>query len=557
MRRAKKQRIEAAATTACRLQWHLSRRCDGDVAKAITMGEEIDGVYQLDYVGLFTGFLAYLRLIGLWATLAALKAAGRQRHMVETLVYVLIYMEKLIAGLPSGSATEEVLLTDQGAMRAVGFNAIHVKEGVCRRGEDRRKNKGAKGRPIGVDAMNRHFCRIAATAMVDLFNRAVQCLAARGVFPKEVTVALDPTDVETPDGFAGAGSVTRQKRPGKRGKAAKVSVTVWGFRLILVMETKTRIPVAAKLVQIQENGIKHWRQLVRQARKNLKGYATVRAVVADREFVDGEIMWWVDSEDMAFVIPGKTNMDVTHEARQRVKYARDGTFADGAMRHERTMKVKRGQGKNQRIEEQKTVVWGVEGLVGMDTYGPTEEAAKKHRRNGRGRALNAVVVEAWDGKPGTPGEEVVFLTNLPVMDALRVFDLYDERSLIEVPLNKEAKQNWHLEHAPMHTRNAMSNHVFMVLALMATTRAYRAYQERLETDPDEKRPATDPLGFRRWRRQVLNENADKVIVFVGEKFAILPLEDFCILASPTIRIRGAPPRTDVLARYGVVLTPGA
>lgn len=557
MRRARNKRIEAAVTTASRLQWRVARRCDGDVAKAIAMGEELDGVYQLDYVGLFTAFFEYLRMIGLWAALAALEAAGRKRHMVGTLAYVLIYMEKLIAGLSSGNATEELLLTDQGAMMAVGFNAHQVKEGMCRRGQDRRKSKEEPGRPIGVDALNRHFCGIAAKAVEYLFNSAVRRLAAQRVFPKEVTVALDPTDVETPEGFAGAGSVTRQKRPGKRGKAAKVSVTVWGFRLILVMETKTRIPVAAKLVQIQENGIKHWRQLLRQARKNLKGYAAVRAVVADREFVDGEIMWWVDSECMGFVIPGKTNMDVTREARQRVRQARDGTFADGAMRHERTVKVKRGQGKKQRVEELKTVVWGVEGLTGLDSYGPAEETAKKHRRNGRGRALNAVVVEAWDGKPGTPEEEVVFLTNLPVMDALRIFDLYDERSLIEVPLNKEAKQNWYLEHAPMHTRQAMSNHVFMVLMLIATTRAYRAYQERLETDPEEKRPATDPLGFRRWRRQVLNENADKVIVFVGDMFAILPLIDYSILISTTtVRIRGAPPRTDVLAFYGVMPTPG-
>lgn len=36
--------------------------------------------------------------------------------------------------------------------------------------------------------------------------------------------------------------------------------------------------------------------------------------------------------------------------------------------------------------------------------------------------LNAVVVVAWDGKPGTPGEEVVFLTNRPVKNRLRIFD---------------------------------------------------------------------------------------------------------------------------------------
>jgi len=38
-------------------------------------------------------------------------------------------------------------------------------------------------------------------------------------------------------------------------------------------------------------------------------------VVADREFVDGEIMWWVNAQGMGFVIPGKSNMEVTREAR--------------------------------------------------------------------------------------------------------------------------------------------------------------------------------------------------------------------------------------------------
>jgi len=123
------------------------------------------------------------------------------------------------------------------------------------------------------------------------------------------------------------------------------------------------------------------------------------------------------------------------------------------------------------------VVWGVEGLVGMDTYGPAEETAKTHRRNGRGRALNAAVVEAWDGKPAVPGGELVFLTNRPVTDALRIFDRYDDRSLIE--------------------------------------------------------------------------NADKVIVFVGEKYALLPLVDLCVLVSTTtVRIRGAPPREALLPSSG-------
>ena len=98
----------------------------------------------------------------------------------------------------------------------------------------------------------------------------------------------------------------------------------------------------------------------------------------------------------------------------------------------------------------------------------------------------------------------------------------------------------------------MSNHVFMVLMLRGLTRAYRTYQERLDADPHEKKPAADLLGFRRWRRQVLNENADKVIVFVGETFAILPLIHYRVLISDTVRIRGAPSRVAMgcVAREG-------
>jgi hypothetical protein len=394
---------------------------------------------------------------------------------------------------------------------------------------------------------------IGREAVADLFNHAVQMLAAQGVFPKEVTVALDPTDIETPEGFDGAGRVTRKKKVrDKRGCPTTVEVTVWGFRLIAVMETTTRLPVAAKLVQIQENGIKYWKEMVAQARNNLEGHARIRTVVADREFVDGEIMWWVEQQGMGFVIPGKSGMDVTREARQRTHQARDGAFTDGAVRRERTVKVKRGQGRNQRVEELKTVVWGIEGLAGLDTYGPPAECAEKHRKDARGHALNAVVVDTWNNKPARQDEEVVFLTNLPVKNALRVYDLYDERSLIEVSLNKEAKQNWHLNKPPKRTAHAMHNHVFMVLMLMGLTRAYRQYQAVLEADPYEKNPSADPLGFRRWRRQIERENADKVIVFVDGQFTVLHLAEYTVLVSD-IRIRGSTTRDMVLAKFGVVL----
>ena len=44
------------------------------------------------------------------------------------------------------------------------------------------------------------------------------------------------------------------------------------------------------------------------------------------------------------MIPGKSNMDVTRAARQRMRQVRAGIFMDGATRHERNVQVKCGQG---------------------------------------------------------------------------------------------------------------------------------------------------------------------------------------------------------------------
>jgi len=509
----------ARITCACHLDWQVAERCDHDVVKAIAQHQELDAVYTLNYTSLFSEFFEYLRLIGLWEPLEALMPEHKERWMIPALPLVLVYLQQHIAGLPSINAVEEVLLTDQTAMRIAGFNAHQIAHGICRRGQHRRRAAEPPGRPVCADTLARNVCMIDPEAFTELFNTAVRCLAAQRVFPARVTLALDPTDIETSEHFGGAGAVTRKKKMrDRRGRMTTVETRVYGFRLIVVMETSTRIPVAAKLVQIQEHGIAHWQELISQARANVAGYATVDTIVADREFTDGEIMWWVREQGMGFVIPGKTNMDVVNEARQRMRQARAGSYTSGAHRQERQVTRRRGQGQRQREETVATIVWGIEELAGLDSYAPADEQAPRYRKDARGHALNAVVVEQWDGTSCPAGKETVFLTNLPVHEALRVFDVYDERSQIETCVNKEAKQNWHVGHAPQRTRRAMHIHALTVLMLMGLTRAFRAYKKRLEDDPHESE-ASDPLGFRRWRRRVLYENADKVIVFMGSATA--------------------------------------
>jgi len=89
-------------------------------------------------------------------------------------------MQKQIAGLPSVNAVEEVLLTEEAAMRTVGFNAHQIKEGISRRGRQQRNDGGAPGKPVAADALSQNFCGIAAPAIEALFNTAVRALAAQG-----------------------------------------------------------------------------------------------------------------------------------------------------------------------------------------------------------------------------------------------------------------------------------------------------------------------------------------------------------------------------------------
>jgi hypothetical protein len=61
-------------------------------------------------------------------------------------------------------------------------------------------------------------------------------------------------------------------------------VTVYGCKVLLVIEAVTKIPLAVKVGKIQEHET-HWnRALVTQARANLAGHARLHQVVFDRGF---------------------------------------------------------------------------------------------------------------------------------------------------------------------------------------------------------------------------------------------------------------------------------
>jgi hypothetical protein len=198
--------------------------------------------------------------------------------------------------------------------------------------------------------------------------------------------------------------------------------------------------------------------------------------------------------------PAKTDMAVTADARAQAAAGEDRTVG------RRVHTVRHGYGKTAWSERLETEVVGITGLTPYDPYGPPEQARRANRRDFHANPINAVVVRRWSGKADGPGGKTAFLTNAPVETPLRVFDDDDHRSLSETCCSKEAKQRWELGHPPQKNDRAVRVHVVFTLLLCALATAYR-----LQGEPEAT--GGEPVGWQRWRRQLLEQTRDKVIVF--------------------------------------------
>jgi hypothetical protein len=139
-------------------------------------------------------------------------------------------------------ATREVLLADEALMGLLGFNATQVEPGCTRRGLSRRTEPVAIRGPFSYETVADGIVQVGPEKLAAMFNGAIRCLAARGVFPKGIDAVVDTTDDEaTPTYHTDDGrpvpSVTRKKRADVRANrhGRKMEVTVWGWKLWLVV----------------------------------------------------------------------------------------------------------------------------------------------------------------------------------------------------------------------------------------------------------------------------------------------------------------------------------
>jgi Transposase DDE domain len=525
-----------------RLCWQVARRDDSRVARRLYRKQLVDGVYRLDEGALLDDFFHFLDQVGVMGWLAEVHGTAIQRQMVPFVQYVLLDGLKTLFGRESIKALPALLFSDEALMRLVGFNAQQVRRGVCQRGAAKRQGERTPG-PMCPDTLAKNIVKVNLRELEGLFNGAIRALAKAGVFGTKVTGLADGTDLETTERYTGCGRVTRKVRmEDTRGRVHEIEVTVYGWKVLLVIEATTKMPLAGKVVKIHEHEALWTRALVTQAQTNLADKARLHTVVFDKGFLAGTDVWWLDQHGITCVVPARSKMAVTADSRAQA------AAGEGMTIGRRVHTVRHGQGKTAWAERLETAVVGITGLTTYDQYGTAEQGRHDNCRDFQPNPIHAVVVRQWQGKDYGPGGTTVFLTNAAVDQPLRPFDDYDDRSLIENCGIKTCKQQWDLGHPPQKTERAVRVHVVFTLLMFALATVYRLPCER-------EAMGGEPVGWQRWRRQLLEQTREQVMVFAQGYYGIFHMAEYSILLGA--RLTDVPPSIgtpqQIRAKYG--LTP--
>jgi len=447
-------------------------------------------------------FLAFLGEIGFYEVLQ-IDGERFMRKMMSVSLLILTYEVKVLLGLSGMNCIGKTLFRDIALLKLIGYTSQQLQEGFCQRGY------GDKQKPMHKNVLADTVEKLTGKELETILNRSIQHLAAQGVFGEsQGHFALDGSDLETTSRYQDVGmkTVTEKKWSRKEKKVVEIEKTVYGFKLLALYDVHLRLVVAVKVVQIQEHDSQFTRPLLQQGLENL-GEGVIQVLLIDRGFLDGLSLWQIKNEDgIDFVVPVKTNMYVTNDARAFLKQKPDDTYLFDAERP--------GEGDKQ-TGHLKLI--GIQGLTTYDQYGNEEHQQQSNRTDFEGNPINAIVVSEFEQKIYPHEKAKVFLTSLPVNDPLTVIDLYDLRSLIENTLFRELKQGWFLGVFPKKTADAVRGHVYLTILVFNLTNAFRTHVGQ----------DLAKHGIRRQRRSW--HCTHQVIVFAGEFYAIFDVETIFIL----------------------------
>ena len=565
-------RYHASQNITDRLAWHTANRDQAGIAANLADGQDIPEVYGLGEAGLFDEFFCFLQHFGFDQLFGKLDPKNKKRKSkVPFMGVIYIYLMRIIAGLQFFWHIDPVILHSQSLMRLVGFNGREVRDGTCNRGVNQKladpapnpeeleqtfvneadKNIGQPTKirgPVCPDFIAECICAILGKALEKLFNQTITILAANKFFPKKIHALLDASEIESTEKCLGCGKVSKEKPPElrlRKGRIRKVVETVFGFKIWVVWDPNSRLPLAIRFSTIEVADTQLTQEVIQQAIDNLGDHAKLVSIAIDRGFIDGKLLWWLNTLNITFFIPAKSNMDVYKDAlsltSESVKVSREKIRTAGA-----------GKNKTTVIDSWELVA--LEGLTSAGFYGPLGSGSHQNTNDFRPNPISAVAVLSDPFKKNNPNvKTMVILTNGSVEKPFDVYDGYDARSEIENGLFREAKQAWFIERPPQNSKNGFQAHVYLTILLMALTTAFRVWMEQQEKM---ERKGYD-TGIRKFREQVREENGNKLIIFDQNRYAIFDAYEVFILCGRNVRMpKGIPEKItkdDILRKYGAIL----
>jgi hypothetical protein len=475
--------------------WQFHERAQEEVYRKLKARERPQAVVGAGW-GFLDHFFIFLFSLGFFARVD-LRPKRVKRVMVPTLLMILTYEVKQLLEISSMNQLEEHLFRDVALLKIIGFAARQIQEGFCQRGKGKRRG------PMHRDTLGDFLSRFTTKEVDFILEEAVRVLV-RHKLVRGKTYILDATNLLTTKRYPGCGVKKVVKRVrSKEGKEVEVVEYIYGYKLLVLMEARHKLVVAARMVKIHEHEKSFTKRLVQEAQRRTGG--AVKVLLVDRAFIDGSLLWWLGKKmKIRFVIPARSNMEVSQDIRGFRSEKADGQRVFG----EETKEVK---------------VLGVRGLLSYDQFGDEGHKQRRGRKDFRANPINGVMVVRWGRKEYDPGEEKVFLTILPVSRPLKVLEQYDLRSEIENQGFRELKQGYHLLKYPQKTGAAIRAHAVLTLIIYSLVNAYKSQRgQRLAH-----------LGIRRWRGKQMGQSIHKMIVYYEGIYGIVDVEELFYLMDMT------------------------
>src|SRR5260370_12664460 len=241
---------EGARVIEERIKWKVAGRDDAKVAQGLYAGVAIEEMHELSDAGVLDEFLVFLEEVGMLRAFEQVSVPGVKRVVVPTVQFVLLYFLKVLFGSESMHELPRVLIS---SLEVVGLNAQQCENGLTKRGDAQRQSKKKQG-PITPQCLAEHISTLKQEEIFHLFHQMVQRLGGWGLLSGERLVALPGSNLPTPATYETHGMLQQTRKGKVKGQKEPVTQAYsgYGWKVLVLMDVETRLPLAMKLVSIQE-----------------------------------------------------------------------------------------------------------------------------------------------------------------------------------------------------------------------------------------------------------------------------------------------------------------